>query len=77
MPEVGVNMGDTCWNARSGRVTWDSKRPGSLPLCPRGIGVWGEDTVSLCFLTNKAFLVAWEGLIAHAIVWGGYAGALN
>lgn len=41
MPEVGINMGDTCANARSGPVTWDSKRPGSLPLCPRGIGVFG------------------------------------
>lgn len=51
--------------------------PGSLPLCPRGIAVLGEDTMSLFFLMDKAFLIAWEGLIAQGLVWGGYAGALN
>lgn len=49
--------------------------PKVSPRCH--IGVLGEDTVSLHFLMNKAFLVAWEGSIAHAIVWDGYAGALN
>ena len=51
--------------------------PGSLSLCTRGIAVLGEDTMSLFFLMDKAFLIAWEGLIAHGLVWGGYAGALN
>ena len=53
------------------------QKAGEPPLCPWGIGVLGEDTMSLFFLMNKAFLIAWEGLTAHGIVWGGYAGALN
>ena len=52
------------------------KGRGAAPL-PSGYWCFGGGTMPLFFLMNKAFLIAWEGLTAHGIVWGGYAGALN